>query len=71
MKRINLLIREINNCSLEGDFESRAMQKYVDLITFLQKLISKQYVVVIMEFADWVQVKNKYTIVIEKTVMPD
>ena len=31
------------------------MQKYVNLIAFLQKLISKEHVVVIMEFSDWVQ----------------
>ena len=36
------------------------MQKYVNFITFLQKLISKEHVVVIMKFPDWVQVKKKY-----------
>ena len=35
------------------------MPKFVDLIAFLQKLISKEHVVVIMEFPDWVQVKMK------------
>ena len=35
------------------------MQKYVNLIPFLQKLISKEHVVVIMEFSDWVQVLKK------------
>ena len=34
------------------------MQKYVDLIAFLEKLISKEHVVVIMKFPDWVQVKK-------------
>ena len=34
------------------------MQKYVSLIAFLQKLISKEHVIVIMEFPDWVQVKK-------------
>ena len=39
------------------------MQKFVSLITFLQKVISKKHVVVIMEFPNWVQVKMKiYTI---------
>ena len=33
------------------------MQKYVNLIAFHWKLISKDHVVVIMEFPDWVQVK--------------
>ena len=35
------------------------MPKFVNLIAFLQKLISKEHVVVIMEFPDWVQVKIK------------
>ena len=34
------------------------MAKYVNLIAFLQKSISKEHVVVIMEFPDWVQVKK-------------
>ena len=36
------------------------MLKYVNLIAFLQKLISKEHEVVIMEFPDWVQVKKIY-----------
>ena len=35
------------------------MQKYANLIDFLQKLISKKHVIVIMEFPDWIQVKMK------------
>ena len=35
------------------------MPKFVNLIAFLQKLILKEHVVVIMEFPDWVQVKMK------------
>ena len=35
------------------------MPKFVNLIAFLKKLISKEHVVVIMEFPDWVQVKMK------------
>ena len=35
------------------------MPKFVNLIAFLQKLISKEYVVVIMEFLELVQVKLK------------
>ena len=34
------------------------MLKYVDFIAFLQKIILKEHVVVIMEFPDWVQVKK-------------
>ena len=35
------------------------MPKFVNLTAFLQKLISKEHMVVIMEFPDWVQVKMK------------
>ena len=35
------------------------MPKFINLIGFLQKFISKEQVVVIMEFPDWVQVKMK------------
>ena len=35
------------------------MPKFVNLTAFLQKLISKEHVVVIMEFPDWVQVEMK------------
>ena len=35
------------------------MLKFVNLIAFLQKLILKEHVVVIIEFPDWVQVKIK------------
>ena len=35
------------------------MPKFVNLSAFLQKLISKEHVVVIMEFPDYVQVKMK------------
>ena len=62
MKLINLLIRELDNCSLRGVFRvSRhaEMPKFVNLIAFLQKLISKEHVAVIMEFPDWMQVKMK------------
>ena len=51
MKLINLLIREL---------DSYTMQKYVNMIALLYKLISKEHVIVIMEFPDWVQVKNIY-----------
>ena len=37
-------------------FEPHAILKYVNLIDFLLKLISKDHVIVIMEFPDWVQV---------------
>ena len=35
------------------------MPKFVNLIAFLQTLISKEHIVVIKEFPDWVQVKMK------------
>ena len=35
------------------------MPKFVNVIAFLQKLISKEHVVVIMEFPDWIQGKMK------------
>ena len=35
------------------------MPKFVNLIALLQKLISKEHVVVIIEFPDWVQVEMK------------
>ena len=35
------------------------MPKFVNLIAVLKKLISKEHVVVIMKFPDWVQVKMK------------
>ena len=61
MKLINLLIKELNNCSLDNDFESRNMQKYVNLIVFFRNWFQKSiHVVVIMKFPDWVQVKKIY-----------
>ena len=33
------------------------MQKYVNLMAVLEKLISKEHVVVLIEFPYWVQVK--------------
>ena len=38
------------------------MQKYVNLIAFLQTLILKEHVAVIIIFTDWVQGK-KYTMI--------
>ena len=35
------------------------MPKFVNLIDFFLKIISKEHVVVTMEFPDWVQVKMK------------
>ena len=46
------------------------MPKFVDLIVFLQKLISKEHVVVIIEFPDWVQVKKiHYMIELKETLI--
>ena len=36
------------------------MPKFVNLIAFLQKLISKEHVAVILEFPDWFKLKWKY-----------
>ena len=36
------------------------MPKFVNLFAFLQKLISKEHVVVIIEFPDWFKLKWKY-----------
>ena len=60
MKLINLLIRELNNCSLGGDFGVSRHAQICQFDRFLQKLISKEHVVVIMEFPDWIQVKKIY-----------
>ena len=60
MKLANLLIRELDNCSFGAIFEPCEMLKFVNLIAFLWKLISKEQVAVIMGFPDWVQVKMKY-----------
>ena len=57
MKLINLLIKELDKCSLGAIFESSAMPKFVNLIAFLYILISKEHVVVIMEFPDWFKLK--------------
>ena len=35
------------------------MPKFISFIAFQKKLISKEHVVVIMEFPDWVKVKMK------------
>ena len=59
MKLINLLIGELDSCSLGGDFPVSRHAEFVNLIAFPQKLISKEHVIVIMELPDWVQVKMK------------
>ena len=61
MKLINLLIKKLDNCSLGGDFRvaHHAEIFFISLIAFQKKLISKEHVVVIMEFPDWVQVGMK------------
>ena len=58
MKLINLLIKELNNCNLGGDFRVSYHAEICQFIAFLQKLILNKHVVVIMEFPDWVQVKK-------------
>ena len=38
------------------------MQKYVNLMVLLWKLISKEHAVVIIEFPNWVQILKKISI---------
>ena len=75
MKLNNLLIKELYNCSLGAIVESCAMPKHVNLISFLQNLISKEHTVVIMEFPDWVQhwlsSQTKFEAIISKDVGGD
>ena len=60
MKLINLLIKDLDNCSLGGYFRVSRHAKICQLIAFLWKLISKEHVIVIMEFPDWFKLKWKY-----------
>ena len=55
MKLIYLLIRELKNCSLGGDFR---VSRHAEICHELPK----EYVVVIMEFPDWFKLKWKYYI---------
>ena len=56
MKLINLLIRELNNCSLGDDFRVTSQADICRLDRFSLEIDSKEHVVIIMELADWVQV---------------
>ena len=53
MKLINLQIGELNNCSLGDDFR---VMRHTEICQFdcfsLEIIISKEHVVVIMEFSD-------------------
>ena len=44
------------------------MPKYVNLIAFLWKLISKEHVVVILEFLDWVQAKKIFNFGMDQVI---
>ena len=59
MKLINLLIRELDNCSLGGHFRVSRDGEICQFDSFSLEINSKEHVVVIMEFPDWVQVKMK------------
>ena len=61
MKLIDLLIKEVNNCRLGGDFRVSHYAKICQFDRLSLEINSKEHVVVIMEFSDWVQVE-KYTI---------
>ena len=58
MKLINLLIRELDNCSLGGDFRVMCHAKICQFDRFSLATNLKEHVVVIKELPDWVQVKN-------------
>ena len=60
MKLINLLIRELNNYSLGDDFRVSRHAEICQFDCLSLEINSKEHVVVIMEFPDWVQVKNIY-----------
>ena len=62
MKLINMLIREVNNCNLWGDFRVLHHAEICQLDRFSLEINLKEHVVAIMEFPNWVQVK-KYTII--------
>ena len=57
-----MLIKELNNCSLGGDFRVSRHAGICQFDSFSSELISKEHVIVIMEFPNWVQVLKKYTI---------
>ena len=58
MNLINFLIRERNNCSVGGDFRVSHHAEMCQFDRLSLEIISKEHVVVIMEFSDWVQVKK-------------
>ena len=66
MKLINLLIRELDNCSLGGDFRVSRHAEICQFDHFSLEIKSKKQVVVIMEFLDWVQVKMKILYPLQK-----
>ena len=59
MKLINLLIRELEICSLGGDFRVSSHAEICQFDRFSLEINFKEHIVVIMEFPDWVQVKMK------------
>ena len=56
MKLIKLLIRELNNCSLGGDFRVARHSEICQFGRFSLEINFKKDVVVIMEFSDSVLV---------------
>ena len=57
MKLINSLIRELENCSLGGDFRVSRHAEISQFDRFSLEIISKEHVVVIKEFPDWFKLK--------------
>ena len=70
MKLINLLIRELHHCSLRGNFRDSRPAEIFQFDRFSSEIISKEHVVVIMEFPDWVQFKKKHTIGLKASTKP-
>ena len=57
MKLIHLLIRKLDNCSLGDDFRVSRHAEICQFDHFSLEIISKEHVVVIMEFLDWFKLK--------------
>ena len=59
MKLINLLIRELENGSLGGDFRVSRHAEICQFDRFSLEINFRKRIVVIMEFPDWLQVIMK------------
>ena len=59
MKLINLLIRELDNCNLGGDFRGSRHDEICQFDRFSLEINFKEHIVVIMEFPDWIQQQKR------------